>query len=997
LAALAMVATAAKAQTGTVTGQITSTDGQPLSGAQVVVEGTTLGVISNQAGRFLFTNSPAGEQRITVVIIGFVSQTRTVTVRSTQPTEVDFVLEVSALRLDELVVTATGSQRRREIGNSIAKVEAAEVAEVAPMTSFQELLQGRAAGVSVLPSSGTVGSGSRIRIRGISSATLSADPLVYVDGIRVSAESPDLDGSVGVGGGEPSLFNDLNPEEIESMEIVKGPSAATLYGTQAANGVILITTKRGREGPARWSVYTEQGITQDPADYPGIFFSQGTDGTGATVRCLPLDQAAGSCTITELFSRNLLTEPEYSPIRNGRRQQYGIQVSGGSGVRYFVAAELENEIGTLQMPQVSRDFLKTERGTTEIPEDELTPNESSKANLRVNLTADLSERLELNVSTGLIRSTLRLPQTGDNLESILGSALFGDADPDAPDVFGFFPQDQNFARHVWRETDRFVNSSNVRWNPTDYLSAHATVGLDYTGYDNEALNAPGQGAGANRLGLRAIDAYTSYKHSVDVGASALFGLTDRIGSRTAIGTQFNVDKLEATLNSASVFPPGGSTLDAGATKESAELTLESRTLGSYVEQQVSLDDRLFVTGAIRVDENSAFGEGFEAAWYPKASASFMVFDQRDDRWVSSLRVRGAYGQSGLQPDPNAALRYLLPVTSSVLVGGEAVDVPSVTLGGLGNLGLRPERSAEYEIGFDATGLDDRVDLDFTFYSKRTTDALLERELPGSLGGTPIRFENLGEVTNKGVEVSVQARVWESDGMEWSVGLTGSRNTNELVSLGEGVPPIQGFGYAQKPGYPLYGMWWPGLESWDDANADGVIDFSEVVVSDTAVFGGSTVPTKSLQLNTDVTLWGGRLQIGGLLDYQGGFVSHNVNSLFQCGFIQNCQALNDPNTPLEDQARAVAGSMGAFGAYVEDGTFIKMREAHVGVTLPQEWAARLGARTATVVLTGRNLFTITDFSSWDPEINTQGSTDGPNYNFVQSGQLRTFLVRVNLGY
>jgi len=1000
LVPLALATAPVLAQTGTVTGVVQDASGQPLAGAQVAIEGTSIGGLSTDAGRYLLNNVAVGDHDITVVLLGYATVTHSVTVLAGETTVRDFELQLTALSMDEIVVTATGEQRRREIGNAIAKIETSMLAEVAPVTSFQELLQGRASGVSVIPSDGTVGTGARIRIRGISSATLSPDPLVYVDGIRVNSGSPSLGGDQYIGGGEPSFFNDLNPEEIESIEIVKGPSAATLYGTQAANGVIWITTKRGTEGPPRWNIWVEQGLSQDQAEYPGIYYSQGRGANGQMRLCLPMHQAMGQCTIEQLYTRNLLTEPEYSPIKNGHRQQYGAQVSGGNNVRYFVSAEWENETGIVQMPQISREFLYEERGTDVIPEEQLYPNELNKVNLRANLSADVRDNMDLNVSMGVVKSDVYFPQTGDNLEGIYGTAIFGTANPAAPSPFGFAPPDQNFAHIVWRETDRFINSGRLNWRPTDFVTAHATVGLDYTGYSDESFNAPGQGCaicGQQRQGIRAIDSFTQYKYSVDLGSSANFDLTDRISSRTSIGAQYNEDLLEGTLNSAAVFPPGGQSIDAGATKNSGEITVETKTVGSYLEQQLGWNDLLYVTGAIRVDQNSAFGEGFEAAWYPKASVSFIALDDPDAGWINSLRLRGAFGQSGLQPDANAALRFLLPVTSSILVGDQTTSQPSVTIGGLGNIELRPERSTEYEAGFDATVLDNRVDIQFTYYNKSTTDALVNRELPGSLGATQTRVENLGEVMNQGIEVSLDARILEREDLSWSVAITGAKNSNELIELGEGVTPLQGFGYKQAVGFPLYGLWWPRLESWEDANGDGIIVPSEVVVSDTAVFNGSTIPTQNLQLGTSLSLWSGRVEIGGLLDYQGGYVSHNVNTLFQCAFVQNCRDLNDPSAPLEAQAKAVAGSR-AFGAYAEDASFLKVREAHIRLNTPAEWAQRIGARSASVILTGRNLYTYTNFTSWDPEVNTSGaSTDGPNYNFVQAGQLRAFMLRVNLGY
>lgn len=986
---------------GAIAGQVTdASTNEPLGGAQVVFVGTNTGVTTSSDGRYRIEAVP-GVQQVRVVMLGYSESTREVEVAAGETAVADFALEPSALALDELVVTATGEQRRRELGNAIAKVDAAALVQAAPVTNFQELLSGRSAGVNVLPASGTIGSGSRIRIRGLSSASLSNDPLIYIDGVRVETSSPPMTDQVSVGGGEPSFFNQINPEEIESIEIVKGPSASTLYGTQAANGVVRITTKRGQAGRARWNVYGEAGVLEDPTEYPALYYSAGrNNATGEPQLCLPYQEVLEECTIEQLHTRNLMHDAATSPLRTGYRHQWGAQVSGGTEqARYFISAEYEYEMGTLTMPEASREFLREEHGTDVIPENQLDPNYQKTLSLRGNLNVGLSGTSDLSISSGYVTSHLQLPQTGDNLEGIYGTAMFGTANPDAVSPWGFAPPDQGFAHEIWRETDRFINSANLNWRPTAFLAMRGTVGLDYLGYTNNGFVAAGQGCGIcgqDRLGTRTIEKITSYKYSVDVNGTATFDVTPHITSKTSLGVQYNRDELAATFNSAFVFPPGGRTIDAGSSRTSSEETTETVTRGSYLEQQFGWRDRLFVTGALRVDQNSAFGQESRSAVYPKASISFLAFEEPQARWLNSLRLRGAYGASGLQPEATAALRFFEPATASVLLDASgAGDAPAAILGGLGNETLKPERSNEFEIGFDVGAVENRVSAELTYYHKRTVDALVERALPGSLGATDVRVENIGEVVNKGFEIGVTAEVIRRPNIGWEVNIQASTNDNELVSLGEGVPPIVEFGFVNRPGYPLFGAWWPTLESFDDADDNGIITPDEVVVSDTSVFGGSTVPTRQATLSSNLTLME-RVRLSTLVEYRGGFISHNVNSGFQCIFIQNCRALNDPSAPLPEQARALAGG-DALGAYWEDAAFIKLREASLSVTIPAEWIARIGASSATVTLTDRNLATITDFTSWDPELNTAGAVDGPNYNFVEAAQLRTFALRVNLGF
>lgn len=995
LAGVLFVAPPLRAQQITISGRVTDAGTtQPIAGARVQVTGTTASAVTNPQGAYTLRTTTCCNLELRIVAVGYASTTRSLAVAGGQPYTVDWTLRQVPFALEEIVTTAVGEQLTRELGNAVSRVDVANLTKTAPVASLTDVLGGgRVAGVTVLANEGTPGAGSRVRIRGLSSVSLSNDPLLYVDGVRVSERGVPL--SVYVGGGSPSFLNDLNPEEIESIEIVKGPSASTLYGTQAANGVIRVTTKKGKAGPARWQVYGEYGLVKDVTNYPDLYFSKAVGNPGT---CLPWQQAQGSCQIEQLYTRDPFEEEEFTPRRDGYRYQIGTQVSGGTeAARYFLSAEYEDQMGQIKMPEYSRNQLIQSRGVDDIPEYQKNPSTLSKINLRANVGANLGSKADANVSIGYVYTDNLIPQTGDNLEGIYATILFGSADPRQEAPWGFADPANALSHTIYRKSDHFTPSINANYRALNWLTLRGTAGLDYIGYRDEELARNGEACpfcGFDQ-GLRSLNRFTGTKISAEVGATATFRLTSKIGSKTAIGGQYNKDVVKATFNSGSVLPPGGETFSGAAVKSSSEQTQEFRTLGTYIEQQFSYNDRLFLTGAVRIDQNSAFGQENRSATYPKVSASWVALENPAAGFINNFRLRAAYGQSGQQPGALAAITYFAPVAATIFGAGA---LPGVTIGGLGNTSVKPERSGEIEAGFDASLWKDRITAELTYYSKKTTDALVNRELPGSLGSVPSRVENVGTVTNKGIEISVLGRIFDGRSFTWDLGFEFAKYTNLLESLAEGVPPLTGFGYRNAPGYPLFGQWWPDLTGFDDANGNGVIEPNEVTTTDTAVFLGSTVPTRTLGLSSSFGFFQNRLRVLGLLDYKGGYVSHNINGLFQCAFLQNCRELNDPNASLFDQARAVAGPS-AFGGFAEKADFVRLRELSLTYDLPASWVRWLRGRTAAVTLTGRNLALWTDFTTWDPETSTYSGIlgDAVPFNFVQEGQPRSFIIRINLGF
>ena len=995
--ALGAIGGTAAAQQGSVTGKVTDgANGQPVAVARV--QGITQQVygVTNQQGQYTIRGVTPGAHTFRIFALGYGSQTRNVTVSGTAPTTVDWSLKAVPFQLEDIVTTETGQQATRELGNSVPKIDADQLVKTAPTTNLSQVLNGRIAGVDVLQSNGTSGTGARIRIRGISSVSLSNDPLLYIDGIRVAADAP---AGVFVGGGTVSKLNDLNPEEIESIEVVKGPSAATLYGTQAANGVIRVTTKRGRAGAPLWNTWFEAGVLKDNTDFPANYFNKRV---GANSDCFTWQEKTGVCQVEKRYVLDLLNDPKTTPFTTGFRSQGGVSLAGGSeAVRYYVSAETELEDGVLKLGDVEKAYLVAKRGLASadlLPRAQVRPNHFNKHNFRVNLNASPRSNIDLAFSSGFVVNNIRLPQTGDNFEGMITSAMTGSANPavfDATGGYGFSRPANSVGEVSYRKNDHFTNSGTVNWRPVSWLSTRGTVGLDYLVYADEQDILNGQGCltcGTENQGKRTLNRFNDTKYTVDLNATAQYRLTRRIGAKTSVGAQFNRDKLFGVLAQADILPPGIISLSAGAQKTLSEQTADVITLGTYAEEQVGLDDRLFLTGALRVDDNSAFGSASRSAYYPKVSGSWVAIESKEAGWLNSLRLRAAFGATGQSPRPLDALTYSVPVTAGVF-GQPAV--PGVTLGGLGDPKLKPEHSREIEAGFDAGFLGNRVNLELTLYDKKTKDALVNREQPYSLGGVAVRLENVGVVSNKGIEVSVNARVIESPSLTWDVQLEAAGNRNRLVSLAPGVPPIVGFGFKNIPGYPMFGLWWQGLTSFKDANGDGVIDPTEVVVTTDLVFHGSTVPTRTLAVNTSVSLFKNKLRIGGQLDYRGGYVSLNVNDLFQCAFQTNCRALHDPAATLEEQAKAVAGAR-AFGAYAENAEHIRLREASITYTASNRLAGLFRARSMNITLTGRNLLLKKfGFKSWDPENVTQ-SADAANYNFGQQAQPRYAIVRVNLG-
>ncbi len=993
LVLLALAAPAGAQERASVTGRVTDAGSMgPLAGAQVQIEGTNYGQLTNAEGRFVILNIPPGTHTLRAVFIGYGPVAHEFTVEAGGTAEVDFELSTSALALDGIVVTATGQQRKRELGNAVGDIDAAAIRDVAPINNLSDLLQGRSAGVQILNSAGTSGVGSRIRIRGSSSISLSNEPLVYVDGIRVDNRMSGL----GAGGQESSRLDDFNPEDIESIEIVKGPSAATLYGTEAANGVIRITTRRGLPGATRWNVWTEGGLIQEPNTYPLNFAGLDAAGGRYARACRLNEVAQGLCNQTSIESYQVLHDPDLTPISDGNRTQYGLSVTGGSErINFYIAGELETEVGPYSLPQPDREDLES-RGVPITSEVER-PNQLLRKNLRVNLNSQVADRVTLALQVSYLDSHFAYMGNDNNSFGFLPSAFFGGSNPDR--AWGFQRPAQLFGRTFYQDTNRMTAGGTATWDPLEWLTVRGTAGVDYYNRGDVSFFARDIGVpGDSNRGRKDTDYLNQWQYTFDASSTASFDLTESVTSRSTVGVQYFENQYKGTFAWGIDIVNGGSSIGLAAETFSGEFHTFDKTAGLFIEQQFGLSDRLFVTGAIRADDNSAFGQDFDLIYYPKAGVSWIASEEEffpEIPMLDLLRVRGAWGKSGLQPGSDDAIRTL----SANAITTPADETSSgVSIGSIGNSLLEPERSSEIELGFDAEIAGGRAGLEFTYYDKRTDGALITVPLAPSLGASASRWVNIGEVQNKGYEATLTAGVLEFDDFGWDVTLSGSINQNELLSLGEGTEPI-GSQTRFVPGYPLGGQWDRPILGWNDGDGNSILTPDELMIGDTIEYIGPGQPENQLTVTSSFRILD-NINVYGMLDYRGNYVAYNNTERFRCRF-RLCQALIDPATPIDEQARAVASllhpSQTVWG-YMEKGDFWKLREVSVRYDLPEFLTSQIGASRGSITLSGRNLGTWTDYTGMDPEINWNGSGDNFGVSeFLTQPPVRYYTARINFTF
>ena len=957
--------------TGTVTGVVTDAQsGQPLQGVQITAG--TAGSLTNADGRYIVRNVPAGEVTMTAEFIGYERVRRTITVPAGGTVETNLALNISALALDEIVVTGTaGGTQRRAIGNVVSSVNAEAVMEEVPIANMDQLLAQRTPGLMMLPGGGNVGTGSGIRIRGVSSMSLSNEPIVYIDGIRMDADPTRGPGQRG--GANVSRLNDLNPNDIASIEVIKGPAAATLYGTEASNGVIQIITKRGAAGAPEFELVMRAGQNWlwDPETRAGLRWGRTSSG--------------------ELISFNPYTheiENGNGPIwTNGEMMGVSASVRGGTdAVRYFASASYDDDTGVVPW------------------------NTSQRIGLRTNAEMLLSDQFTLRTSAAYIRSEIRLPAAAIDVDPfsqlIWASPLKAESGSR-----GFYsaPPDEWGEVESMAENDRTTLSTELRYNPVEWSTHRLIAGIDLSD-ETESELWPRQPEGSDHffgndaLGVRDVERGASRVLTLDYAGSADFEVSDFVLT-PSIGFQYFKRVSEFISATGEEFPAVPvTTVSGGAVRTGGESFVENATVGVYVQQQVGWQNRLFATAAVRADDNSAFGRDFDAAIYPKLSVAWVVHEEPfwSLDFVNQFRLRGAWGAAGQQPSTFAAARLYSP---TVGFG----DEPALEPAAFGNPQLKPERGEELELGFDASFLDGRVTLEYTRFDRTIRDAIVNRPLPPSSGFDGSQIVNVGEVSAWGNEIGLHSLVFESDAIAWDLDTQIATMGNEIVDLG-GVEFIGAGGQGQhREGFSLSDIFMHKIVSAEideggfvtEALCDGgtgtggreqggaIVPCSEA----DQVLWGHSQPTWQVGLGTGISFWD-RLRLYARVEGNGGHWQSNteIRAQHNLGLTRPVLERTDPFLMAY---RAIEND--ATGMYRAD--FLRLRELSASYTLGETLAGYLGASDGSLTVGMRNVMMLwtreegwdtprsgmitvplADMIAWDPEIRATGQLSN-NYQTV----------------
>ena len=948
--------------TGTVTGLVRdATTLAPLAGAQVAVEGTGVGGLVNNVGRFLLLNVPAGTQTVNVTMIGYAAGSMTVSVTAGGTATLDFEIREQALALEGVIVTGTAGQaRRREVGNSIESVSASDIA-VAAITDVSNVLQGRAAGVSISGTDGQVGSGSEIRIRGNSSISQSNRPLIYVDGVRMENDAL-MSADEGAAG--TMAIDGINPNDIDRIEIVKGPAATTLYGTEAAGGVIQIFTKRGSAGAPAWTVTVDQGMQRmghqgpqtaadvkpmsnyftrnNPDVYPtgdyNVDYLLPAEGEIGNANGLRLNDCASGDPMSQYptidgYGAEPGCPESGSWFRDASMQRYNLSVrGGGETATYFVSGRWADEQGVVD-PQGQQSY-----------------------NLRTNVQFQPMDGLDVSLNNMYTKRNITWIPNGNNASGLFLNVLRGER--------GYTPGNDDslvMFNDIATNQSQWVTSASIGWTPTANFSHRLNFGMDYTyvdfvdfkPYDNYE----------NPLGDRENDQYNDRNMTFDYNGSWRTDVMDGISSSFSWGGQV-YEEFSWRLNGfdSDFAGPGDQLLGDGTDQDVNESRLTVRSGGFFLQEQIGFGDRLFLTGGIRWDGFSTFGSGFGLAAYPKIAGAYTISDEAffPDGLFDAFKLRAAWGKSGRAPGAFDAVKIYEATQADEVV-------PALIIGNLGNSELGPEISEEVELGFEASMFDGRISMDFTKYDQTTTDALVGVQEAPSFGTEEATLRNIGETTNNGYEAVLNVNAIRSDNIDWNVNFSYSSNESEITDLG----PLQNAGGNLQLGFPIGVEYDPVVMN---PTAVGAAESTELavlgVVFPQEIIALGTRMTFSQALTLDVLF---ESQVGHSRTIGIGWATARRETWPHCFGIQNEFNANGRTNLTPNQVVTCVPGKIDWGAWTQDADFIKLRSASLSYRLPDDLIP--GTRSVSLSLQGKNLWQTTDYQGLDPEATDRGLDRG----------------------
>jgi TonB-linked SusC/RagA family outer membrane protein len=782
--------------TGRVTGRVVNAStNRPLVGVQVFLPPTGIGNITDANGRFLLLNVPPGQVTVTAQLIGFKQSEAVVEVTAGETVEVNLQLAQTAIALDEIVITGAGvATQRRKLGNTIATIDA-DRANTSAVTNVSQLLAAREPGVSVLPSGGYTGQGARIRIRGSSSLSQLNEPIIYVDGIRMDGSATSFNTQ-----GNPSKLDDIPPESIERIEILKGAAAATLFGTEASNGVIQIFTKKGRSGAPRFTLQVDQTAISMPLNRiePLADFAENADDI-ARIR----ERWGRDVALYEPFVEDLI--PTY--FNTGYHQSYSLSVTGGSDrITYFVTGRFQDEDG----PSDFGNLFTDREGLRESNDTE------RRGQVAANVAITPVEKVRVQVNTMYSELKAFSPENGNNIYGVWPNLTQSHLRLACTEVSDICPKVNEYGSGAFItaneaiysinevESNHFTGSTNVNYSPVAALKLDGTFGVDFINASRTWFRPFGWNVDnyttATVEGLRDIGEVRTRVVTADLKASweALVG-TD-VSNRLLLGTQGFLTQRTEREGTGVRFPgPGLEVAGAGADQSVDESWNRNTQVGGYVDNQIGFRDWAFVTVGARWDANSAFGEAFNTAFYPKINTSILPTSAFgwDSELLSTLRIRAALGKSGLQPSSFAKFTTYDPQPSS--------EGPGVRPDNLGNSNLKAEVSTETELGAELGLFNDRASVQVTYWNTNVQDAIISRQFAVSGGFINRQLDNIGKLHKHGIDVGVNGTAFQTANLSLNLFANGAYLVQEIEDLG-GAPALKtGGSYSRYRQYLVEGF------------------------------------------------------------------------------------------------------------------------------------------------------------------------------------------------
>ncbi|MEO8577471.1 MAG: TonB-dependent receptor [Gemmatimonadales bacterium] len=955
---------AAQASGGTVRGRVTdAATGRPLGDAQIVVTGTRVGTNSASTGDFTLTGVPIGARTITIRRIGYQPVAQAVDVVSGATATIAVQLRVSAVNLSDVVVTGTGAPtERRKVGTSIGSVDSAMITRAQAVT-IDQAMQGKVPGAQITQNSGGPGGGGiSVRLRGVNSFISGSDPLYIVDGVIVDNSSAQLS-DLGIRSNPQNRLADINPADIERIEIIRGAAGAALYGSRANNGVVQIFTRRGTSGKPRYTYSSRYSSNELREQQPFNFYPFDVSG-------LPIARFNYQ---NDIFTRAPATEQN-------------LTVEGGSdATRYFISGNFANEDGIM-------------RSTS-----------SRRMGARVNLQQQLTPRLIANVTSNYIQTNNQLQAFGEqNDYGIMGSLFFAPTSVNFAPVNGVYPLPPALGTNPLlaiarirnpQEIDRFIGSAKLTFNPTTKLLLDYSVGIDNVGFEQRQFvpRAAVLGTAPLATGRSQSVFQTTRVINQDGVAGYTWNAMGPFELRTTAGFNFTDQKVRTTAATSNGLAPVGDLVSAGSVFAAAQTEINLRTLGFYGQQEVAWNDKLFLTGAVRYDASSTFAPSERWQVFPKLSASYVAIGNRPGM-LNNLRLRSALGWAGSQPGiVNAYSQFI--TYDQLPFAGRPGFVNSITYG---NPNLKNERAREWEVGAEVGLFSGRVGAEATYYNRVVSDLLFFRPLPTSTGFSR-QFFPIGEMSNKGIELLVNTHNVTTKNLDWTTTATYTKNKNLVEKLA--ILDFQSAGgypnriRAGQPAGVFYGSYAArdcvtGALLLDSLGryrrSNQAADMGATLAQRQAISKGSCNDSLNKVIGDPNPKWLGsllneftiakKIRFRALLDGVFGNDIMNLSTRAQnAGIASNSKSYELELLPYGDPRKLPptwnSRTQGIFEHWIEDGSFVKLRELSASYTFDQAPFRRLFREGIDVTVSGRNLYVWTDYSGYDPELNLFGTNAG----------------------